>query len=294
MMDTLTLSNSQLTLQVHPNGAEMRSLTDAQREWLWQPGDTGWQSTAPLLFPVVGQLIHQGVYHHGQLWPLPAHGFLRHQRFTVIEQRQEVLHLRCHDTPETLAMWPFRWQLDVHYVLHDRRVAVRYRLINMDDSTLWFSLGSHPGFALPISQEPGWQVRFSSARCRGPWRTQNRTLIVNEVDPAPIAGTLPLTSETFANGALYFSHAEQQTIDVISPAGVSLIRFCTDMHPWLALWSEPGADLLCIEPLFGTTDAPDFSGELRHKRGILSLASGESFECGFNFTVNADEKGRAR
>ncbi|KMK81440.1 aldose epimerase family protein [Pectobacterium brasiliense] len=293
-MNTLTLSNTQLTLQVHPNGAEMRSLTDAQREWLWQPGDTGWQSTAPLLFPVVGQLVHQGVYHYGKHWPLPAHGFLRHQRFTVVEQRQEALHLRCHDTPETLAMWPFRWQLDVQYELHDRRVAVRYRLVNTDDNTQWFSLGSHPGFAIPIGQESDWHVHFSPARCRGPWPTHQRTLTVNDVAPAPIADVLPLTSETFANGALYFSHAEQQIIDVISPSGTSLIQLCTDMHPWLALWSEPGADLLCIEPLFGTTDAPDFTGELRHKRGIVALQSGERFECSFNFTVNADEKGRAR
>lgn len=288
-MDTLTLSNALLALKVHPKGAEMQSLQDANREWLWQPGYTGWQSTAPLLFPVVGQLVHRGMYHNGQHWPLPAHGFLRHQDFTVVAHHQAHLHLRCRQTPETRAMWPFDWQLDVNYRLEGNRVLVHYQLCNTDNQPFWFSLGSHPGFSLPIGHESGWQVRFSSTRCKGPWPTYQRTLVVSHEASAPVAGSLVLTPETFAQGAIYFSQAEHQTIEVISPTGINTLQFHTGLHPWLALWSEPGSDLLCIEPLFGTTDAPDATGEWQHKRGIVLLESGNRFECGFDFAIRAGE-----
>ncbi|TKI03957.1 aldose epimerase family protein [Martelella alba] len=296
-MTILTLDNRMLTLSVRLQGAEMCGLTEnaagRSRHWLWRPGETGWQSSAPILFPIVGQLRHNGVYYAGQFWPLPAHGFLRRQPFTLVEQRKDRLRLCCSDSEETRRLWPFRWGLLVAFKLYDRQVCVTYRLTNRGDTPLWFSLGSHPGFALPIHRYPGWKIGFHSPACRGPWPTYRRTLAIAADADTPRVSELPLSDETFRNGALYFSRAEQQRLDIIDPRGHTALRFNTGDHPWLALWSQPGADLLCIEPLFGTTDAPDANGQLQHKRGIQQLSAGDTFYCRYSFTVipGAGEEG---
>lgn len=65
----------------------------------------------------------------------------------------------------------------------------------------------------------------------------------------------------------------------------------TAEYDWLALWGVPGADLLCIEPLAGTTDAPDFDGTVEKKRGIRLLAPNQNqrFSVKLRFTVDACE-----
>lgn len=66
----------------------------------------------------------------------------------------------------------------------------------------------------------------------------------------------------------------------------------TGDHPWLALWSVPGNDLLCIEPLDGTTDAPDFNGQLAEKRGSRWLEAGASYRQGYEIVLNPDARRR--
>ena len=43
---------------------------------------------------------------------------------------------------------------------------------------------------------------------------------------------------------------------------------------YLGLWTKPGAGFICIEPWQGIADEAGFSGELRQKWGVFTLAPG--------------------
>jgi len=45
---------------------------------------------------------------------------------------------------------------------------------------------------------------------------------------------------------------------------------------------------LCIEPLSGTTDAPDASGQQRDKRGMQWLAAGAAYQQELDIIFPAD------
>jgi galactose mutarotase-like enzyme len=292
MMTIWTLENPRWHLSIASIGGEMQHLTDklTGRERLWQPVEGIWTSRAPLLFPVVGRLVHDGLWEDDRFYPLPAHGFLRTQSFYLQHTTTDSLRLRSQSTPATLAVWPFRYAVEASWTLRPESVQLCWRILNEDEQPFGFSLGYHPGFALPVASETGWRVTFTHAPVQGPWPTRNRTLQIPDIS-SPVT-EFALTADTFRHGAIYFSQCEGAWVSVTSPQGNTVLMCQLSNHPWLALWGVPGADLLCIEPLAGTTDDPAADGKLAHKRGIQWLSPGEVYEQQLSLIFPADEAHR--
>ncbi|WP_312982270.1 hypothetical protein [Atlantibacter sp.] len=288
MAQTWTLENPRWRMAVSSQGAEMRLLTEktAAREWLWTPDDKTWKSTAPLLFPVIGRLIHEGLWDDMKFYPLPAHGFLRHQTFSLLQHSPTTLRLISRATEQTLNVWPFLFSVQVDYQLLETGVRITWRVTNQDGKPLCFALGYHPGFALPVANEPGWRVTFDDADVTGPFYTHNRTLSLAQ--NAGVVREFALMPETFCNGAVYFAECQGSRVSVVSPEGRTVLQCRLTNQPWIALWGVPGADLLCIEPLSGTTDAPDASGQQRDKRGMQWLAAGAVYQQQLDIIFPAD------
>lgn len=287
-MSHWTLENDRWRIGVQAQGAELCDLWDQrqQRQRLWRADPAVWNNSATQLFPLVGRLIHNGLHHDGEFWPLPAHGFLRQQGFRLVEQRDQALTLCCEDNASTRALWPFRWRVTTDWQLTAMGVDVRWQVENLDRRAFPFALGWHPGFALPIASQPGWSVRFDRS-VSGPLFTHNRTLALPE--PLPDTRAFPLTADAFANGAVYFGDVADCAVTVVSPQGECALQLQSPNTPWLALWGVPGADLLCIEPLTGTTDDPHFDGQVRHKRGMRWLAAGERYHQQLSVNLMQDE-----
>lgn len=288
MAKTWTLENARWRMTVSARGAEICRLTEksASREWLWTPDNKTWRSTAPLLFPVVGRLIHNGLWNDKNFYPLPAHGFLRHQAFSLLRHSSGTLSLISHATEKTLSIWPFKFSVQVDYQLLDTGVRIVWRVTNRDRQPLCFSLGYHPGFALPVAQERGWRVTFDDATVTGPFYTRDRTLSLAQ--NADVVREFALTPDAFFNGAVYFAGCQGSRVNVVSPEGHRVLQCRLTNQPWVALWGVPGADLLCIEPLSGTTDAPDASGQQRDKRGMQWLAAGAMYQQQLDIVFPAD------
>ncbi|NDO83765.1 aldose epimerase [Citrobacter sp. NCU1] len=287
-MNVWQLENDRYQVAVNTTGGELSRIQDklTGREWLWQPQPDVWNNSATQLFPVVGALVHEGIRVDGQFLLLPAHGFLRRQLFTCIEQGMNHLLLEARATPETTSAWPWCWRVQFQLTLHSDGLSVSQHVFNDDSRSFWYSIGWHPGFALSVASESGWHVQFGEKEVRGPFPTRNRMLVTD--GKTQTTTTFPLTESSFRSGAVYFGDCQQRQVRVCSPDGKTIMTLETAEHDWLALWGVPGADILCIEPLAGTTDAPDFDGETENKRGIRRLAPGQSqtFTVRLRFTVD--------
>lgn len=282
------LENCRFRVTVQAQGGELCSLWDKAigTEWMWQPQEGVWNNSATQLFPVVGRLIHDGIWQGAQFYPLPAHGFLRQQAFCCLEHSANCLTLEATASEATFAVWPWHWRVTLNVELTDDGLLFSQEVTNEDKTPFWFSIGWHPGFALPLSSEQGWQVRFAGDGVKGPLPTRQRTLTVAE--NLPTRDAFLLQTDSFTDGAVYFADSREQFIQVCSPDGKTVLSMETTVQEWLALWGVPGTDLLCIEPLAGTTDAPDFDGQADHKRGMRQLAPGESqvFSVRLRFPVD--------
>lgn len=283
-----SIENARFRITVRELGAELSALWDnaRQRNWIWQPTPGVWNNSATQLFPVVGQLIHHGLWQGERFFPLAAHGFLRHQPFQCVMQDATRLVLEAGDTASTREVWPFAWRIRISWQLTPDGLNVSWSVHNPGREAWGYSCGWHPGFSLPIASEPGWAVQFRSP-CRGPFLTSQRTLAIPQESPS--ATLFALGSESFQHGAVYFALGDENRWAVCSPDGAAQIIF-TGNQPWLALWGVPGADLLCVEPLSGTTDDPRFDGQIAHKRGIQWLHAGAEQRHHLSLSFPADSK----
>ena len=65
------LENTRFRITVQAMGAELSLLWDSerQRNWMWRPLPGVWNNSATQLFPVVGQLIHNGLWQGERFFP---------------------------------------------------------------------------------------------------------------------------------------------------------------------------------------------------------------------------------
>lgn len=72
-----TIENEFLRVSAEDSGAELRSITLRKngKEFLWQGDPSVWYGRAPVLFPVVGQLLDGKYSYNGREYELAKHGF---------------------------------------------------------------------------------------------------------------------------------------------------------------------------------------------------------------------------
>ena len=132
-------------------GAELRRWVVDGRSLLWDPDPTIWGDTAPLLFPVVGWTKHSRIVVRDRSYPLGLHGFARHGLFRVAERSQSHVRLTLAHSAETVAVYPFAWDLAVTYVLEGNELMTELAVRNLGPAVMPYACGLHPGFRWPFA-----------------------------------------------------------------------------------------------------------------------------------------------
>lgn len=295
--EKFALGNEDLRVTIALRGAELCSLFDKKRqeEVIWQGDSSIWGWQAPLLFPLVGKLRDDSYRYCGRQYRMTRHGFAREEKFELVEACKTLLRFRLTDNTDTRAIYPFQFQLDVIYRLEERKLSVQLEVENTGEKKLCFSIGAHPGFALPSSGEErreGYRLRIE-----GPGADDLHYYLVNpssgEVDLKHSYRLhqeeqgIKLTSELFARDALIFDRGQISSVSILRPNGETYIHLNSKDFPDFGIWSVPGdrQPFICLEPWFGRSDAEGFSGELDQRYGKLILEPEEQFAASYSITV---------
>lgn len=280
MTAPITIASSALTATIAPLGAELRSLTDARgHDYLWHGDPAWWSGRAPLLFPVVGRLSRDTLRLGDARYPMPRHGFARHQRFNLIDQGAAHVLFRLRDGPATHAAYPFAFELDAAYAIEGAALRTTVTIRNTGTPPLPASFGFHPAFAWPLPgavSRAGHTIAFA---CDEPARLHEVTaegLVGDATRPTPLAGrTLALHDALFEHDALVWTDLASRGVCYAGPGGAALDIAFPD-SPDLGIWTKPGAPFVCVEPWAGCADPPGYTGDFRERRGVFSIAPGET------------------
>lgn len=284
----VVLAQGRLRCAISLRGAELRSLTDGDEQFIWQRDPAVWADSAPILFPVVGRLKDGAYLHRGRRFSLPIHGFARGCRFELLEESAASATLVLRDSEATLALYPFRFVLKVMFTLEYHCLHVRYRVHNPDTETLLFSLGSHPGLRIPPTARglADWSLLFDAEEAPECHRLDGELLAAA---PTPLAFAGPrriaLSDTLFDADALIFKQPRSRHVRLVHRSGRVRVSVATGGAPVLGLWARPGAPYVCIEPWHGIDDDAAGGGELAGKPGIVSLAAGATFSTGYSICV---------
>lgn len=274
----MEITNEYLQVRISTKGAELQSIVrkDNQLEYLWSGDPAFWGKKSPVLFPIVGNLKNNTYLHKGIPYQLGRHGFARDMEFTVTEHTEKQITLNLSDSDTTRKNYPFSFSLNIRYTLQDASLTVSYEVQNTGDETMYFSIGAHPAFKVPLVNGTTYEdyaLHFSDPETAEVWPLSASGQISRT--PAPYLDhtkVLPLQKKLFYDDALVFKNLASTAISLRSektPHGLTL-RYAG--FPYMGIWSAKDADFVCIEPWCGIADHDDATGILEEKEGIIPLS----------------------
>lgn len=286
----IEIASGQLAAAINPFGAELSSLRDAAgRELMTDADPAFWTGRAPLLFPIVGALNGDTYRFAGREYSLPKHGFARRMLFETIEAAADRATFRLTDSEATLAVYPWRFSLDVSVALAGTTLSVDVTIGNPDDIALLASFGFHPAFAWPLPYgraRADHRIVFEADE--GPLRALTPGGLVAPAERrSPLQGrTLHLADDLFDDDALIWDPVASRRVTYGASDGPQLVVAFPDTDK-LGIWTKPGAHYVCIEPWHGIADPAGFAGEFRDKPGVLEVAPHGAKRIGMQVTLRS-------
>ena len=147
------ISNSILAVKISSRGGELRSMCDSDgQEYIWQGDKEIWEDRAPNLFPYIGRMTEKSYQFQGKRYHMDIHGFLLTSEMKLVSKTKESLTLKLDASEETLIQYPFLFSLEITWTLVGTRLEIAYQVQNKDEKMMYFGIGGHPGFIVPVDQ----------------------------------------------------------------------------------------------------------------------------------------------
>jgi galactose mutarotase-like enzyme len=286
-----TIENQQLKVTIHPKGAELQSIfhKGQELEYMWGGDPAFWGKHSPVLFPIVGTIKEDTYYYENKAYKLARHGFAREMEFEVEKQEPGNITFLLRSNDDTLKKYPFAFELRVIYGLTPDGLKTTYSVKNVSAGDMYFSVGGHPAFKVPLVQGTNYNdyfLEFEKEELLSRWPISGDGLI--EKHPVTLSQhdrVLPLTKELFAADALVFKHLSSRSVALRSARTDHGLHFDFSGFPYLGIWAAKNADFVCIEPWCGIADSVDADQQLIDKEGINRLAPGAGFERTWTLSV---------
>lgn len=278
-----TISNSTLKASINHAGAELISLKDNQKEYIWEGNPEFWGKHSPVLFPIVGTLKNNTYKVHEKEYQLTRHGFARDMEFQLIEKTGNSAVFSLESNEETLKKYPFEFELQLVYTIENTSLNIEYIVINRSEKKMPFSIGAHPAIALPESFE-NYAFKFEKHESLK-YNLLENDLISNKTETLKtVNNVIPLSYKLFENDALVFKTLESTSLTILENSK-PYVQVDFEDFPSLGIWTKDQAPFVCIEPWFGYSDTAENSGDLFKKEGILILDIDQSFHSKFSIKI---------
>ncbi len=284
------ISNNFITACVKDHGAELFSLkrNGVDLEYMWQADESYWGRHSPVLFPIVGKLLDDEYVYKDKTYKMTQHGFARDCKFELFEGKKNYLCFKLQSNTETLEKYPFEFELFISYTLIENKLKITYKVVNLSENTMPFSIGAHPAFNWPLDDERRSECYF-------------RFDETNELERLPLTKNgissrkeyielfderLYLNKKIFKHDALVIENLKNKSVIYKNCINDKFVQLDFEGFEYLGLWSKPcGAPFVCIEPWNGIADFTEHNKNIEEKKGIKFLEKNEFFESFYTIEI---------
>ncbi len=272
-----SIENEILKISVKRFGCELTSIKskNSSYEYLWQGNPDIWSGQSPILFPIIGRLIEDKYTLDGKEYEMEKHGFGRRNDWEFIGKDENSLIFKLSENETTVKAYPYCFDLIVKFILDGNRLTVEHKVVNKNDSVMYFSIGAHPAFNCEI----GDKLIFDKNETL-------ETIKIDLVNSLRLPETEPfvknekeivITEDIFKEDALIFEGVKSENITLVSENSERSIKFNLGNAPYLGIWAKPGAPYVCIEPWCGVNDSTEKKADFSQKDAINFLKPDDSF-----------------
>ena len=274
MSKNVKITNDILEVTISTLGAELTSVKKCGKELLWQRDKNFWNRQAPVLFPICGGLKDDSFTYKGKKYSMLKHGFAKNCDFSIEYSDKEKAVLLLESNAETKSFYPFDFEFRAVFSLIDSKLKIDYVIKNLTDGDMYFSVGSHEGYACAGGIEE-WSIVFDKTEDLYSNTVECGLLSENKLLIGKNINVLPLKYDYFTVDALVLLDLKSRKLTLRNEKTAQKIEVDFDGFPYLLIWTMQDAGFICIEPWCGL---PDFVGEsldFSQKRGILHLKKAE-------------------
>ena len=280
-----TIKNNYLTVQINDIGAELWSIKDqSNTEYLWQGDAAYWGSKAPNLFPYIARLTEGKYQLQGKFYEMGIHGFARGMVFEVEQVSESHIVFTIRDTEETYASYPYKFTFSVIYKLEENQLMITYYVKNKDDKEMYFGVGGHPGFNVPLEEGlafDDYYLEFNAVKKAKRVEFSEDCFVLEGTHEYPLkeGNKISLAHNMFDDDAIVLTEMAK-SVSLLSKKGKKGIRVTYPDMDYLGLWHKPKTDApyICIEPWSSLPSRKGIIEDLATKPGLIHLDAGLEYE----------------
>ena len=286
------IENEYLKVTVTTSGAQIKSVIRKcdGAEHMWQADPDVWGNSAPILFPHCGRLLDGKFIAKGETYETNlAHGFARLMEHIFVYQNKDMLVLQLTDTPETLALWPYKFRLMSAFTIEGDVLHHTLTVENRDEEEMPFGIGYHPGFAIPFDDKhtfADYEFRFDIPQSPLCLNHQPSGLFQgNTYYLAYNTDTIAIDENLFANDSHCMAGLTAKTLGIYEKdTGRAVVCDIADF-PYTLIWSKPGEPkFVCIEPWQSIPSAENSDHKWENKPAAAIIEPGESWSTTLSMT----------
>lgn len=285
------LQNEDLIVESKNLGAELTKIYSKKnkKDILWCGDDKYWGRQSPILFPIVGRLKDNKTIIEGNEYTISQHGFARDMDFEISDATNNSISYILTSNDKTKSIYPYSFNLIIRYILIESSIVIKWEVENTDNKDIYFSIGAHPAFNLPMDTSKCTQDYSLKFKCRdivnnitlnGPYYDQSKN--IDNLD------IIDLKPSLFNNGALIYTNIDEITILENKENEILKVEF--EDFPLVGVWSpyyedDSIAPFVCIEPWYGLADNINSDYQYSHKAYINKLEMNKKFKVSYKISV---------
>lgn len=286
------LENDKILIHINNFGAELCKIYSKQNkvDYLWNGDKKYWGRYSPVLFPIVGRLNDNETYINSKKYEMSQHGFARDMEFNLVSKNENKIEFTIQYNEETLKKYPYKFRLNIIYTLKDSTIDITWKVKNIDDKEILFSIGAHPAFNIPFNNDDKLEDYYLSFKYENNIKQYSlKGPYLNEYKDISQIENLHIKPEIFKDDAIIYSGVQEITIN--SKNRDDKIKVSFKGFPYVGVWSPYNesnnsiAPFVCIEPWYGIADKINSNKKFEDKIGINKLDINEEFETTYSISI---------
>ncbi len=270
--------------EIAAHGAELQSLQLNGYDYLWDGNPAYWSEYAPNLFPYVGRMQDKLYTVNGNSYQMDIHGFAKDMTFSLEHQSADCVILALSSNAETHALYPYDFVFRVRYAIVEQALSIMYEVENTGEKTLYFGLGAHPGFRVPLEGELAFSdylLEFAQACHPKRIGFSDAILLDGKELPFPLEDDvrLPLRHTLFDKDAIVLRDTSK-IVTIRSDRGTRSVTVSFPDFQYIGVWhsNRTEAPFVCIEPWTSLPSRDGVIEELTQKEDLIRLAKGKRYQ----------------
>ncbi|KPI47209.1 aldose epimerase [Clostridioides difficile] len=287
------LQNEKLIIESNNSGAELTKIFSKRynKDILWNGNKKYWGRQSPILFPIVGKLVDNETIIEENLYSMTQHGFARDMEFEIIDKGDTFISYKLTDNESTLEKYPYSFELIINYTLKDNSINIEWIVKNTDSKDIFFSIGGHPAFNLPLFEQNDFSKYHLEFKKRSDVEKINlNTSFIDDITFIGDLKNLQLSPELFKNDALIYTNIDE--VSICNNDGGKYITLSMQDFPLVGIWTpyysetNSTAPFLCIEPWYGLADSIHSNKIYKDKKFINKLGKGKIFTTSYSINIH--------